>query len=137
MAETDHFVNKPKLLDQVRNVIRVKHYSIRTEEAYVQWVRRFVLFHNKQHPQEMGEREIAEFLTFLATVRKVAASTQNQALNAIVFLYREVLRQGDAPEKAERRCGLSVQDVNCACGRRLRMTSGSICKPRMPISAAS
>jgi integron integrase len=93
MAEQGPSVNKPKLLDQVRNVIRVKHYSIRTEEVYVQWVRRFVLFHNKRHPQDMGEREISEFLTHLATVGKVAASTQNQALNAIVFLYKEVLKQ--------------------------------------------
>ncbi len=80
-----------KLLDQVRNVIRMKHYSIRTEQAYVDWTRRFILFHKKQHPKDMGEKEIAQFISHLATDRKVASSTQNQALNAIVFLYKQVL----------------------------------------------
>jgi hypothetical protein len=69
--------NKPKLLDQVRNAIRVKHYSIRTEEAYVDWIRRFILFHNKRHPAEMAEAEVAQFLTHLARDANVAASTQN------------------------------------------------------------
>ena len=68
--------SKPNLLDEVRNVIRVKHYSIRTEEAYVQWVKRFVLFHNKRHPKYMGEKEISAFLTYLAVEKKVASSTQ-------------------------------------------------------------
>jgi integron integrase len=81
----------PKLLDQVRNAIRLKHYSIRTEEAYVSWIRRFILFHNKRHPRHMGGEEIAQYLTYLAVERKVAASTQNQALSALLFLYREVL----------------------------------------------
>ena len=80
-----------KLLDQVRNVIRMKHYSIRTEEAYLSWIKRFILFHNKKHPKDMGHREIESFLTFLAVRRNVAASTQNQAFNAIVFLYKKVL----------------------------------------------
>ncbi|MBU1487755.1 integron integrase [bacterium] len=80
------------LLDQVRDVIRKKHYSIRTEQAYVERVKRFVLFHNKRHPKYMGEKEISEYLSHLATEQKVAASTQNQALNAIVFLYKHVLR---------------------------------------------
>jgi integron integrase len=84
---------KRKLLDQVRDVIRLKHYSIRTEEAYVTWIRRFILFHKKRHPSEMGEQEISEFLTHLAVQERVAASTQNQALNAIVFLYRAVLKR--------------------------------------------
>ena len=82
---------KPKLLDQVRHAIRLCHYSIRTEEAYVNWVRRFILFHNKRHPNEMGQVEVGAFLTHLAVDGRVAASTQNQALNALVFLYREVL----------------------------------------------
>jgi len=82
---------KARLLDQVRDVIRVKHYSIRTEEAYVQWIKRFIFFHGKRHPREMGPREIEAFLTDLAVRAKVAASTQNQALNALVFLYKEVL----------------------------------------------
>jgi len=81
---------KLKLLDQVREVIRVKHYSIRTEDAYVQWVKRFILFHDKRHPREMGAAEIEAFLTDLAVQKQVAASTQNQALNALVFLYKEV-----------------------------------------------
>lgn len=82
---------KPKLLDQVRHAIRLRHYSIRTEEAYVNWARRFILFHNKRHPNEMGQVEVGAFLTHLAVDGRVAASTQNQALNALVFLYREVL----------------------------------------------
>jgi len=80
-----------KLLDQVRDAIRRKHYSIRTEQAYVSWIRRFILFHNKRHPRDMGAPEIEAFLTHLAVERRVAASTQNQALSAILFLYREVL----------------------------------------------
>ena len=82
---------KARLLDQVREVIRVKHYSIRTEEAYVQWIKRFIFFHGKRHPREMGATEIEVFLTDLAVQRKVSSSTQNQALNALVFLYKEVL----------------------------------------------
>jgi integron integrase len=82
---------KAKLLDQVREVIRFKHYSIRTEEAYVQWIKRYIFFHQKRHPREMGANEIRTFLSDLAVNGKVAASTQNQALNALVFLYREVL----------------------------------------------
>jgi len=82
---------KKKLLDQVRDIIRLKHYSIRTEKAYVNWIRRYILFHNKRHPKEMGSREIEDFLTHLAVDENVAASTQNQAFNALLFLYREVL----------------------------------------------
>ena len=82
-----------KLLDQIRDVMRVKHYSIRTEQAYVNWIKRYILFHGKRHPQEMGVPEIEAFLTHLAVDQEVAASTQNQALNAILFLYREVLKQ--------------------------------------------
>jgi site-specific recombinase XerD len=83
--------SKPKLLDQLRAVIRTKHYSICTEEAYVGWVRRFILFHGKRHPQEMGAKEIEAYLSHLAVKRNVAASTQNQALAAVLFLYKEVL----------------------------------------------
>jgi integron integrase len=82
-----------KLLDRVRDAIRTKHYSIRTEEAYVNWIKRFILFHDKRHPQEMEATEIEEFLTHLAVDKKVAASTQNQALSAILFLYQEVLHK--------------------------------------------
>ncbi len=83
---------KPKkLLDQVRDRIRLKGYSIRTEHTYVQWIRRYILFHNKQHPKDLNEQHIAEFLTHLAREQNVAPSTQNQALSALLFLYREVL----------------------------------------------
>jgi integron integrase len=81
----------PKLLDQVRARIRVKHYSIRTEDQYVQWIRRFILFHGKRHPRDMGAPELEAFLTDLAVAGGVSASTQNQALSALLFLYREVL----------------------------------------------
>lgn len=84
---------KPKLLDQVRQAIRTRHYSYKTEEAYVGWIRRFILFHNKRHPSEMGETEIGQFLSSLARDSHVSASTQNQALNAILFLYRQVLEK--------------------------------------------
>jgi integron integrase len=81
----------PKLLEQVRDQIRARHYSLRTEETYLRWVRDFILFHRKRHPKEMGAGEIRDYLTHLAVDRNVAASTQNQALSAILFLYREVL----------------------------------------------
>jgi len=81
----------PKLLDQVRDKIRVKHYSIRTETQYLQWIKRFIFFHGKRHPREMGAAEVEAFLSHLATEGSVSASTQNQALSALLFLYREVL----------------------------------------------
>jgi len=77
----------------MRDVLRTQHYAIRTENAYVDWARRFILFHQKRHPAEMGRVEIEAFLTHLAVERHVAASTQNQALSALLFLYKEVLRQ--------------------------------------------
>lgn len=80
-----------QLLDQVRNQIRILHYSIRTEEAYINWIKQFIIFHNKHHPDELGAAEISRFLSYLASERNVAASTQNQALSALLFLYREVL----------------------------------------------
>lgn len=82
---------KPKLLDQVRDAIRTRHYSYRTEEAYVGWIRRFIVFHHKRHPVAMGPAEITQFLTALAVDRQVSASTQNQALAAVLFLYQQVL----------------------------------------------
>ena len=82
---------KPRLLDRVRHRCRVKHYSIRTEKRYVDWIRRFILFHDKRHPAGMGAPEVEAFLTWLAVERNVAPSTQNQALAAILFLYKEVL----------------------------------------------
>lgn len=82
---------KPKLLDQVRQEIRKRHYSDKTEKAYVHWIKRYIFFHNKRHPLEMAELEIGQFLSSLATDRHVSASTQNQAFNAILFLYDQVL----------------------------------------------
>jgi len=82
---------KAKLLDQVRDRIRLKHYSRRTEDVYLDWAKRYILYHNKTHPQEMGKKEIEDFLTYLARDRKVSASTQNQAKSALLFLYKEVL----------------------------------------------
>ncbi len=81
-----------KLLDQVRDVIREKHYSIRTEQAYAGWIKRYILFHNKRYPKDMEEMGISQYRSHLATPKKVAASTQNQALNAVVFLYKHLLR---------------------------------------------
>ena len=83
----------PKLLDRVREALRVRHRSPRTEAAYVLWIRRFIVFHGKRHPEEMGEREVSEFLSHLAIERHVSPPTQNQALCAILFLYREVLER--------------------------------------------
>lgn len=82
---------QPRLLDQVRERCRVKHYSLRTERAYAHWIRRFILFNDKRHPRDLGAPEVEKFLTHLATAENVAAATQNQALAAILFLYREVL----------------------------------------------
>ena len=82
---------KPRLLDRVREAIRTRHYSRRTEKAYVHWIKRYIFFHGKRHPAEMGAHEVTAFLTALAVQGKVAASTQNQALSALLFLYREVL----------------------------------------------
>src|SRR5262245_27879748 len=83
--------NPPRLLDRVRHACRLRHYSLRTEDCYVDWVRRFFLFHGKRHPLEMGAAEINAFLTHLAVDGHVAASTQNQAFSALLFLYQKVL----------------------------------------------
>src|ERR1700686_4025675 len=104
----DGFIPNPKLklLEQVSEVMRFKHYSIRTERTSRQWIRRFILFHGKRHPREMGAVEVGSFLSNLAIARHVASSTQNQALNALVFLYSQVLRldmgQIGAIERAKR-----------------------------------
>src|SRR5262249_61934209 len=82
-----------KLLDQMRDVLRTQHYAIRTENAYVDWAKRFILLHQKRHPTAMGRVEIEAFLTHVAVDRHIAASTQNQALSAVLFLYKAVLRQ--------------------------------------------
>ena len=83
----------PKLLDQARDTIRLRHYSIRTEESYLRWMKQYILFHNKRHPVDMGEPEVTAFLSHLAVDRQVSSSTQNQALAALLFLYKHVLEQ--------------------------------------------
>lgn len=92
MSHPSASMSSPRLLDQVREIIRIKHYSIRTEQAYIQWIRRYILYHGKRHPRDMGATEVSAFLSSLAITAKIAASTQNQALNAILFLYRDVLK---------------------------------------------
>ncbi len=82
---------KPRLLDQVREVMRVRHYSPRTEDCYLMWIKRFIFFHGRRNPGEMGGPEVQEYLTHLAVRERVSASTQNQALNALLFLYQQVL----------------------------------------------
>ena len=89
MVGTDH--KSPKLADRIREVIRLKHYSLRTEKSYLSWIKRYMLYHHMRHPREMGIEEIESFLSHLAIDRKVSSSTQNQAFNAILFLYRHVL----------------------------------------------
>ena len=86
-------MTKPKLLDEARSVARLRHLSLRTEHSYLNWIKRFILFHNKRHPLEMGEHEIRQFLSHLAVENNVAASTQNVALAALLFLYRDVLKK--------------------------------------------
>src|SRR5712692_11555072 len=101
----------PKLLDRVREAVRVRHYSLRTEEAYVGWIRRFILFHQKRHPSAMGADEVNAFLSHLAVEGKVSASTQAQALSALVFLYRHVL-DDPLPWIDERRSGAPVKETS-------------------------
>jgi hypothetical protein len=84
---------KPRLLDRVREAIRSRHYSRNTKNAYVAWIRRYILFHGKRHPAEMGAQEVTRFLSSLAVDGRVAASTRNQALSALLFLYKEALDQ--------------------------------------------
>jgi integron integrase len=113
VVRLDSISDKPKkLLDQVRDVIRRKHFSIRTEQAYTDWIRRFILYHEKRHPREMAEAEVVDFLTHLARDGNVAASTQNQALSALLFLYKEVLKEDigwiEGVERAKRPARLPV-----------------------------
>ena len=90
-GKPDSGIGRPRLLQRVHEAIRVRHYSRRTEEAYVHWIKRLIYFHGKRHPETMGEAEVTAFLNHLAVERHVAAATQNQALSAILFLYRQVL----------------------------------------------
>ena len=119
----------PRLLDCVRDRIRVKHYSIRTEQAYVDWIKRFIRFHGKRHPTELGSAEVEAFLTHLAVAGNVAAATQNQAKSALLFMYREVLGaelpwlSGVTPAKAPRR--LPVVLTRAEVARVLRCLHGT------------
>lgn len=104
---TTHNIASPqgkKLLDQYRDTLRIKHYSARTEDTYITWVKNYILFHNKRHPKEMGIPEMQQYLAHLATTQQISASTQNQALSAILFLYRHVLHiELDEPQLAKLR----------------------------------
>lgn len=93
LAEGDGQPAKFRLLQQVRRAVRTRGYSVRTEKTYVGWIRRFILFHSRRHPITMGDAEIREFITHLATDKRVAPATQNHALAAILFLFKQVLRQ--------------------------------------------
>jgi len=107
-------------LEQVRGVIRARHYSLRTEESYVRWMRRFLLFHGTRHPCEMGVQEVQQFLTHLAVEDHVAASTQSQALSAMLFLYQQVLKQDIGWMDAEIDALLAAPDQQTWAGRRDR-----------------
>src|SRR5207253_4930086 len=89
MTEHKPADRKPKFIEQMRSFMRARRYSLRTEQAYLDWIRRFILFHGKRHPRDLGETEITDFLTSLAAQHHVAASTQNQALSALLFLYQQ------------------------------------------------
>ena len=121
--------DRPSLLDRVRHTIRLKHYSIRTEEAYLHFIKRFILFQRKRHPLEMGADEIRQYLSYLANVRQVAASTQNQALAALLFLYREVLQVElpfiDGIERAKRPVRVPVVLTREECQQILFQLSGT------------
>jgi integron integrase len=131
MARDMHTVGSaPRLLDQVRDTIRLKHYSIRTEQSYLGWARRFILFHNKRHPRDMGAVEVTAFLTDLAVRGNVAAATQNQALNAILFLYREVLKIDlpwmDGIQRAKKPARLPVVFTRAEVKRLLAQLDGTL-----------
>jgi len=118
-------------LGRVRDAIRLKGYSVRTEEAYADWIKRFILFHDKRHPQEMGYSDVRAFLLHLATKEGVAASTQNQALNALLFLYREVLGKDlDGPIKAIRAKSAKRLPIVLTLPRVLAVASRTCHEPR-------
>ena len=122
-------MTKPKLLDQARAVARMRHLSLRTEHAYCDWIRRFIIFQHKRHPSEMGAEQIRQFLTHLAVEANVSASTQNQALCALLFLYRDVLRVElpyiDGIERAKRPARVPVVFTRQEVERLLAQLSGS------------
>src|SRR5688572_7527092 len=94
---------RPGLLEDVRQELRIRHYSRRTEESYLGWITRFIVFHGKRHPGEMAETEVEAFLSYLAAERQVSASTQNQAACALLFLYKDVLKVGELTLSLTRR----------------------------------
>jgi site-specific recombinase XerD len=110
----------PRLFDRIRECLRLKHYSYRTEQQYLHWIRRYILFHNMRHPKEMGADEVRAFLNDLTVVRNVAAATQNQALAALLFLYKYVLQQElpwlDDIERAKRPQRLPLVLSQCETG---------------------
>ncbi len=109
-AEPDAHQEEPRLLDRVREVIRFRHYSLRTEEAYLGWIRRFVRFHGNRHPEGLGTDDVRSFLTDLAVNGRVAAPTQNQALSALLFLYQQVLKKDGSAARGEGSCAA----IGCA-----------------------
>jgi site-specific recombinase XerD len=119
----------PRLLDVVRDAIRRRHYSLRTEESYVHWIRRFIYFSGRRHPRELGAAEVTAFLNHLARERNVAASTQNQALSALLFLYREALGTPlpwlDELERAQRPARLPTVLTPLEARRLLARMSGT------------
>jgi integron integrase len=122
-------MNRPKLLDQVRSAARLRHLSLRTEKAYSDWIRRFILFYRKRHPSEMGADQIRQFLSHLAVAGRVSASTQNQALCALLFLYRNVL-QVELPfiegiERAKRPARVPVVFTRQEAGQLLAQLTGT------------
>jgi integron integrase len=124
-----HISSKPKLLDEVRAVARMRHLSLRTEQAYTNWIRRFILFHKKRHPAEMNEAEIREFISDLAVNGGISASTQTVALSALLFLYRDVLKK-ELPyvsniERAQRRKKLPVVFARDEVRRVLTASTGT------------
>ena len=115
-------IESSRLIDQVRERVRYLHYSIRTEQAYVHWIKAFVRFHDLRHPSELGAPEVEAFLSWLASERKVAVATHKQALSALVFLYQKVLG-ADLPWLAES----AARRAAFACRRSSRMTRSAAC----------
>jgi site-specific recombinase XerD len=128
MSDDKTPATKPRLLDEVRNAIRRKHYSLRSEDTYAHWIKRFIYFSGKRHPAQLGEPEVTAFLNHLAVERDVAAATQNQALSALLFLYKEVLVQPlpwlDGLERAKRPARMPT--VLTAAVRRLLGVAGGL-----------
>ncbi len=128
-----------RLLDRVRNKIRIKHYSLRTEQAYLDWIKRFILFNGKRHPVELGAGEVEAFLAHLAAVCNVSASTQNQAKSALLFLYREVLKielpwlDGVETASTPRRLPVVLtREETFQRSMRQAVQDAQICKPATP-----